>query len=63
MELVKASMLAGLLIRYEEDFVICSKIEEAIFTVRKSDILSNQSCDNYKQKNTISNILSINPSL
>ena len=63
MELVKASMLAGLLIRYDEDVVLCSKIEEAIFTVQKSDILSNQSCDNYKQKNTISNILSINPSL
>ena len=63
LELVEASMLAGLLIKYEEDFVLCSKIEEAMFTIQKSDILSNQSCDNYKQKNTISNILSINPSL
>ena len=28
--LVETSLLAGMLIKYEEDFVLCSKIEEAI---------------------------------
>ena len=30
MALVEASVLAGMLIKYEEDFIICSKIEEAM---------------------------------
>ena len=30
MALVEASILAGMLIKYEEDFVLCSKIEEAM---------------------------------
>ena len=30
MALVEASALAGMLIKYEEDFILCSKIEEAI---------------------------------
>ena len=30
MSLVEASPLAGMLIKYEEDFIICSKIEEAM---------------------------------
>ena len=63
MALVEASMLAGLLIKYEEDFILCSKIEEAISTITKADISSIQSNYNYKQKDTISNIYSINPSL
>ena len=31
MALVDVSMLAGLLIKYEEDFIICSKIEKVVF--------------------------------
>ena len=36
MRLVEASRLAGMLIKYEEDFILCSKIEEALdlFTKR-----------------------------
>ena len=30
MALVEASLLAGMLIKYEEDFILCSKIEEAM---------------------------------
>ena len=30
MSLVEVSMLAGILIKYEEDFILCSKIEEAM---------------------------------
>ena len=30
MALVEASVLAGMLIKYEEDFILCSKIEEAM---------------------------------
>ena len=32
MSLIEASTLDGLLIKYEEDFVLCSKIEEVITT-------------------------------
>ena len=35
MALVEASMLAGMLIKYEEDFIICSKIDEAMSMVQK----------------------------
>ena len=30
MSLVEVSTLAGMLIKYEEDFILCSKIEEAM---------------------------------
>ena len=42
MALVEASMLAGLLIKYEEDFILCSKIEEAMCMVQKKDLPSIQ---------------------
>ena len=38
MALVEASALAGMLIKYEEDFILCSKIEEALGLVPKMDI-------------------------
>lgn len=38
MALVEASALAGMLIKYEEDFILCSKIEEALGLVPKVDI-------------------------
>ncbi|MDC3088915.1 hypothetical protein OA505_03915 [Alphaproteobacteria bacterium] len=38
MALVEASILAGMLIKYEEDFVLCSKIEEAMGFVPNDDI-------------------------
>jgi CMP-N-acetylneuraminic acid synthetase len=37
MALVEASVLAGMLIKYEEDFIVCSKIEEAIGFVPNVD--------------------------
>ena len=36
MALVEVSVLAGMLIKYEEDFILCSKIEEAINSMQKS---------------------------
>ncbi len=36
--LVETSLLAGMLIKYEEDFILCSKIEEAINFDSKIDI-------------------------
>ena len=38
MALVEASVLAGMLIKYEEDFIICSKIEEAMGLFQMSNI-------------------------
>jgi CMP-N-acetylneuraminic acid synthetase len=38
MALVEASVLAGMLIKYEEDFILCSKIEEAMGFIPKVDI-------------------------
>ena len=38
MSLVEVSTLAGMLIKYEEDFIICSKIEEAMGLFQMSNI-------------------------
>ncbi len=38
MALVEASVLAGMLIKYEEDFVLCSKIEEAMSFVPNNGV-------------------------
>ena len=38
MALVEASVLAGMLIKYEEDFILCSKIEEAMGFAPNTDI-------------------------
>ena len=40
MSLVEVSKLAGMLIKYEEDFILCSKIEEAmdLFQIPNMDI-------------------------
>ena len=43
MALVEVSTLAGMLIKYEEDFIICSQIEKAI------DIFQNQVKDNHNK--------------
>ena len=40
MALVEASVLAGMLIKYEEDFILCSKIEEAMGFVPNIDLPS-----------------------
>ena len=44
MALVEASMLAGMLIKYEEDFIICSKIEEAMNTFYNKDGHNKRNC-------------------
>ena len=36
--LVEVSTLAGMLIKYEEDFIICSKIEESLNYVQNVEI-------------------------
>ena len=62
MALVEASMLAGLLIKYEEDFILCSKIEKAMSMIQKEDLPYIQNNINM-QKIPISKMFSINPSL
>ena len=39
--LVETSILAGMLIKYEEDFILCSKIEEAMSKFNKNNFLGN----------------------
>ena len=46
MALVEASVLAGMLIKYEEDFLLCSKIEEAMGSIPKVDLPT----DNFVQE-------------
>jgi len=48
MALVETSPLAGMLIKYEEDFILCSKIEEAIL-----DINNNKSRLQLKKEETL----------
>ena len=43
MALVEVSVLAGMLIKYEEDFIICSKIEEAMNDFRDQVKYNNKS--------------------
>ena len=52
MALVETSVLAGMLIKYEEDFILCSKIEEAMGLVPKVKKLSVKNGTNYKQNDT-----------
>lgn len=60
MALVEVSVLAGMLIKYEEDFILCSKIEESMGLVPKVKKLSFQNSTNYKKKDTSSNLHVIN---
>ena len=50
MGLVEASRLAGMLIKYEEDFILCSKIEEAmgVFSNNNTSLISKKN----KETNT-----------
>jgi len=60
MALVEVSVLAGMLIKYEEDFILCSKIEESMGLVSKVKKLSVKNGTNYKQNDTSSNLHTIN---
>ena len=60
MALVEVSVLAGMLIKYEEDFILCSKIEESMGLVSKGKKLSVKNGTNYKQNDTSSNLHRIN---
>tara|TARA_B100001248_G_C27077458_1_gene316761 strand:- start:314 stop:553 length:240 start_codon:yes stop_codon:yes gene_type:complete len=51
MALVEASTLAGMLIKYEEDFILCSKIEEVMGVLSNN----NSSLISKKNKETTSN--------
>ena len=55
---VEASALAGMLIKYEEDFILCSKIEEAMNMVKttEKEFLKNK----YIQNENLPKIISIN---
>ena len=60
MALVEVSVLAGMLIKYEEGFILCSKIEESMGLVPKEKKLSVKNGTNYKQNDTSSNLHVIN---
>ena len=60
MALVEVSVLAGMLIKYEEDFILCSKIEESMGLVPKGKKLLVKSGTNYKTNYTSSNLHVIN---
>ena len=60
MALVEVSVLAGMLIKYEEDFVLCSKIEQAMELVPKVKERSVKNFTNYKQNDISSNLHRIN---
>lgn len=60
MALVEVSVLAGMLIKYEEDFILCSKIEETMGLVPKVKKLSVKNGTNYKQNDTSLNLHAIN---
>ena len=60
MALVEVSVLAGMLIKYEEDFILCSKIEESMGLVSKVKKLSVKNGTNYKQNDTSLNLNVIN---
>ena len=60
MALVEVSVLAGMLIKYEEDFILCSKIEQAMELVPKVKERSVKNFTNYKQNDISSNLHRIN---
>ena len=60
MALVEVSVLAGMLIKYEEDFILCSKIEQSMGIVPKVKKLLVKNGTNYKQNETSSNLNTIN---
>jgi CMP-N-acetylneuraminic acid synthetase len=60
MALVEVSVLAGMLIKYEEDFILCSKIEKSMGLVSKVKKLSVKNVTNYKQNDPSLNLNVIN---
>jgi len=60
MALVEVSVLAGMLIKYEEDFILCSKIEQSMGIVPKVKKLLVKNGTNYTQNGTSSNLHTIN---
>ena len=60
LSLVEVSSLAGMLIKYEEDFILCSKIEEAMGLVARQKELLVKSEVGSEQNNTLSDLYSAN---
>ena len=60
MALVEVSVLAGMLIKYEEDFILCSKIEETMGLVPKVKNHSIKNASDFIKNNASSNIYSPN---
>ena len=58
--LVETSILAGMLIKYEEDFILCSKIEEAMGLVARQKELLVKSEVSSEQNNNLSDLYSVN---
>ena len=52
MSLVEVSVLAGMLIKHKEDFVLCSKIEEALNSISNITALSSISMLKKLSENT-----------
>ena len=58
---VEASALAGMLIKYEEDFILCSKIEEAMRINPSINYISDVGKINYKKDIKTKKLYEINP--
>ena len=60
MALVETSMLAGMLIKYEEDFILCSKIDEAMRIIRDENNIPIIGRKNYKEDINTEKLYEIN---
>ena len=60
MALVEVSTLAGMLIKYEEDFILCSKIEEAVRINPNLNYISDEGRINYKKDINTEKLYEIN---
>ena len=60
MSLVEVSTLAGMLIKYEEDFILCSKIEEAMRINPNFNYISDVGRKNYKKEINTEKLYEIN---
>ena len=60
MALVETSVLAGMLIKYEEDFILCSKIDEAMRIIPDENNISIIGRKNYKEDINTEELYEIN---
>ena len=60
MSLVEVSTLAGMLVKYEEDFILCSKIDEAMKIIPDENNIPIIGRKNYKEDINTEKLYEIN---